>query len=601
MPPEAPLDMPVQSLGKARSLADNRPEPLRGPSAQIGRRRLFMVVGSLSLGVLAVHQMRTALGVDGIDALDVLFLALFFSLFAWISFGFLGSVAGFAALAGAEAPAASNRPRLPTRPVAVLLTICNENLDAVTGRLLKMTGSVTGIGAARMFDFFVLSDSGAKAEAAEQAAFRSVREHSAARIFYRRRAINEARKPGNVADWVRRHGGAYEAMIVLDADSLMSGEAMSQLAVAIEDRPELGLLQTIPTIIHGHTFFARWHQFAAAAYGHVASAGLQWWSGTEATYWGHNAIIRVRAFAASCGLPALSGAEPFGGSIMSHDMVEAALLRRRGWAVEMTTLPGGSFEEFPPTLADHAIRDRRWCQGNLQHLRLVGVAGLHWVSRLQFLMGASSYLTSPLWLFLLLAGIAEQARTAGSAVAGVPQPWLLGLTGLLLLGPKFIALMWIGIDRDLRTALGGGLRVTTTVAIEILLSMLVAPIIMLGQTVAIVDILCGRPSGWIAQRREADGLALSAALSLYGWHIGFGLVFLFAMVGGPADAVWSLPVTIGLLAAPFTAMLVSRRDVGNWLSERGLFVSPTLIGPDERWIRPAQRPSALDERALANR
>ena len=186
-------------------------------------------------------------------------------------------------------------------------------------------------------------------------------------------------------------------------------------------------------------------------------------------------------------------------------------------------------------------------------------------------------------------------------MAGVPQPWLLGLTAMLLLGPKVIALMWLGIDRDLRAALGGGAPVVTTIAIEVLLSMLVAPIIMLGQTVAIVDILCGRPSGWIAQRREADGLPAMAALSLYGWHIGFGAIFLLAMIGGFADALWTLPVTIGLLAAPFTAMLVSRRDVGDWLSNRGLFVSPTPFGPDKRRVASPRPSDRLDEGVLAER
>ena len=274
LPAEAQLEMPVQPLDGIDCFADGRTAPLRRAAPTIGRRRLFMVAGSVALGVLAVHQMRSALSIDGIDTLDWLFLGLFFSLFTWISFGFLGSVAGFAALAGTEVRDQSSRLRLPKRPVAVLLTICNENLDAVSGRLNAMTGSVAAIGAARLFDFFVLSDSGAKAEGAELAVFRRVRDASAARVFYRRRAINEARKPGNIADWVRRFGRSYDAMIVLDADSLMSGEAMSRLAVSMEDRPELGLLQTIPTIIHGHTFFARWHQFAAAAYGHIASAGL---------------------------------------------------------------------------------------------------------------------------------------------------------------------------------------------------------------------------------------------------------------------------------------------------------------------------------------
>ena len=582
LPPDAPLDMPVQPLEWLGSLTQAGPAPLRGSAPNIAGRRAFMVLGSLLLGVLAAAQMQDSLAADGIDALDIAFLTLFFSLFTWISFGFLGAMAGVIALVTKEAaPDTSRLQRLPRQRTAVLLTICNEDLEAVLRRLRVMTRSIAAFGAAQLFDVFVLSDSAADTEIAEARGFQRIREATAVRVFYRRRSRNVARKPGNIADWVQRFGGAYEAMIVLDADSLMTGEAMVRLAVTMEEQPELGLLQTIPAIIHGHTFFARWQQFAAAAYGHVASAGLQWWSGSEATYWGHNAIIRVRAFAQSCGLPPLTGAEPFGGNIMSHDMVEATLLRRRGWAVQMTTLPNGSYEEFPPTLADHAIRDRRWCQGNLQHLRLIGADGLHWVSRLQLLMGASSYVTSPLWLALLLIGVVEQARATGEVFFATPQPWLLALTGTLLFGPKLVALVWIAIDRNLRASLGGGKRATATVALEIPLSMLVAPIIMVGQTLAIVDILRGRPSGWLAQRREADGLDPRDALYLYGWHMALGLGFLLAAFIGMAGAIWTMPVTLGLLFAPLTAMLVSRRDVGAYLADRGLFVSQGGLPPAE--------------------
>ncbi|QXQ07548.1 glucans biosynthesis glucosyltransferase MdoH [Sphingosinicellaceae bacterium] len=574
LPPEALLDMPAQPLDWASSPGQAGPAPLRGGAADIAGRRAFMVLGSLLLGIFGTLQMGGALAKDGVDVLDAVFLALFFSLFTWIAFGFLGAIAGVIALATRETGPDGRAPsRLPRQRTAVLLTICNEDLGAVQTRLTVMARSIASVGASQLFDIFVLSDSAALAEDAEAEAFQRVRSGTAVQIFYRRRIRNEARKPGNIADWVKRFGGAYESMIVLDADSLMTGEAMAGMAVMMEDQPDLGLLQTIPTIINGQTFFALWQQFAAAAYGHLASAGLQWWSGNEATFWGHNAIIRVRAFAQSCGLPALSGMEPFGGSIMSHDMVEATLLRRRGWAVQMVTLPSGSHEEFPPTLADHAVRDRRWCQGNLQHLRLLGVDGLHWVSRLQLLMGASSYITSPLWLLLLLVGLAEQARSPGGDVAVLAQPWLLGLTLLLLFGPKLIAWMWLVIDRDLRSSLGGGRRATATIALEIPLSTLVAPIIMLGQTMAIVDILRGRPSGWLTQRREADGLAPRDALSLYRWHIVLGLGFAIAALAGLAGAAWTMPVTISLLAAPMTAMLLSRRDVGAYLSDRGLFVS----------------------------
>ncbi len=572
LPAAAPLAMPEQQLTGAnfRRPADTEAEGMLP-------RRLFLVFGSSVLGVAAAHAVTLPLLTGGITLIEAGFILLFFALFAWIAFGFFGALAGFFVLLGngPGLPRWLAGNRVPKRRTAVLMPIYNENVDAVFGRLAAMSASVAAIRAQHLFDFFVLSDSSADAEAREVAAVRRLQAQSASHIYYRRRPANIARKPGNIADWVRRFGGAYEHMIVLDADSLMSGAAMMRLAAAMEERPGIGLIQTVPTIVNGRTFFARCHQFAATAYGSVASAGLQWWSGSEATFWGHNAIIRVRAFAESCGLPLLSGREPFGGHIMSHDMVEAALLRRRGWAVHMVVLPEGSYEEFPPTLADHAVRDRRWCQGNLQHLRLLGTEGLHWVSRLQLVMGASAYLTSPLWLLLLIVGLVEPWRTSYSAFAALPAGWVIALTVFLLIGPKLIALLWLGVDQELRTSLGGGRRLIATVAIEIPLSMLVAPITMLSQTIAIIEIARGRPAGWATQRRGmVDEMTFGEALRLYRAHMAVGGLFALATLAGLSGALWTLPIAIGLLVSPAVALVTSRTDVGDYLRSKGLFLSP---------------------------
>lgn len=583
LPSEAPLDMPEQRFDRARGLAELDPAPADQMGLEVDRllaRRLCLIFGSFLLGLFASNEIGRPLAADGIDLLDTAFLLIFFGLFAWIAFGFLSAAAGFLVLMGngPGMPRWMRRTRLPRKRTAVLAPIYNEDVDAVFARLAAMTESTAAIQAQHLFDFFVLSDSHADTEPREIRAFRRLRAISLARVYYRRRPANVARKPGNISEWVRRFGGAYEHMIVLDADSLMSGAAMARMAAAMEDQPGIGLIQTIPTIINGRTLFARWQQFAAIAYGTISAAGLQWWSGSEATFWGHNAIIRVRAFAESCGLPLLSGKEPFGGHIMSHDMVEAALLRRRGWAVRMVTLPGGSYEEFPPTLADHAIRDRRWCQGNLQHVRLLGTAGLHWISRLQLLMGASSYLASPLWLLLLTIGLVEGWRGADPTAGATPAGWLLALTAMLLLGPRLLALLWLGADHDLRASLGGARRVLATVAIEIPLSMLVAPITMINQSIAVIGIACGKPAGWTAQRRDADGLALVDALALHRWHMGVGALFALAILAGAGGTLWTLPVALGLLASPVTAMITSRCDAGDRLRGKGLFLSPEEAG-----------------------
>lgn len=539
-------------------------------------RRLLLVLGSLAVGLLAASDLASPLREDGTSLIDAGLFLLYFSLFCWVAFGFLSALAGFCVLAGGRTATLPEEPelRLPRKRTAVLIPIYNENVGQIFGRLARMTAMVEQTGAAGLFDFFVLSDSRAEMEADEHAAYRKVRTATAVPVYYRRRPRNLARKPGNIAEWLGRFGGAYEYMIVLDADSLMTGRAMVQLASAMDRAPSVGLIQTVPTVINARTLFARWQQFCGAAYGPVAGAGLAWWSGAEGTFWGHNAIIRVRAFAESCGLPELSGSEPFGGHIMSHDIVEAALLRRRGWAVHMVELPEGSHEEFPPTFTDFAIRDRRWCQGNLQHLRLLTGAGLHWVSRFQMLMGASAYLASPLWMILMMATLLHPLLFANSPLGSPPSVWLVGLTVLLLVGPKLMSFAWLCMDRRRQVALGGLGRIGRTMAVEIPLSILIAPLTMLAQTIAVAGILRGRPSGWSPQRREADGIALSQAARDYRWHVFVSLPLLAGIAAGPGLMVWLLPVAISLLLAPFLVTATSRCDVGQWLARRGIFRTP---------------------------
>ena len=576
LPRETPIAMPEQSLASARSVDQLAPPPTEIKVDGLIERRLFLVIGSFLLGIVAMLEMMRPFAADGIGLFDIVLSLLFFSLFSWITFGFLNALAGLFVLLG-NGPGLSRwftQPRLPRRRTAVLMPIYNEETAAVFGRISQMSASIAAIGAQDVFDIFILSDSRADMEPQELAALHRARAISQVRLFYRRRTENIARKPGNIADWVRRFGGGYESMIILDADSLMSGPAMALLASAMEERPGVGLIQTIPTVVNARTFFARWHQFAATAYGPAASAGLQWWSGTEATFWGHNAIVRVRAFADSCGLPRLSGPEPFGGHVLSHDMVEAALLRRKGWSVHMVSLPEGSHEEFPPTVADHSVRDRRWCQGNLQHVRLLATRGFHWISRLQLLMGASAYLTSPLWMLMLVLGMVASLEGMNPVFATPPAPWLILLTIVLLFGPKVIALLWLTVDERLRHSLGGGRKVAATVAIEVPLSMLMAPITMVNQTMAIIDILRGRPVGWVPQRRDADGMALRDALILCRLHIAIGAFLLVPVFLGAGGAFWTVPVAFGLIVSPFTAMLTSRIDIGDWFAGKGLFAVP---------------------------
>jgi membrane glycosyltransferase len=229
----------------------------------------------------------------------------------------------------------------------------------------------------------------------------------------------------------------------------------------------------------------------------------------------------------------------------------------------MVAVPG-STEEFPPTIVDFAKRDRRWCQGNLQHMRILGSGGFHWVNRLQLLMGGSAYLTSPLWLLLIVAGIVHHV-TRGDGGGIAPSPWLLGMTLVLLFGPKLLGVLWALMDRARRAALGGAARIVLNVLVDVPLSAQAAPLMMMTQTLNLADILMGRSSGWSPQRRDTDGIAFGEALRHYRPHLLLGAVMIALAAAGAGGSLWLLPVAIGLVLSPAIAAVTARQSAGAML------------------------------------
>jgi membrane glycosyltransferase len=544
----------------------------------------------------AAHQMYAALDVTGLSALEVAVLALFVALFGWIAFSFTSVVGGCLSLlsgVGRLDNDPERGPRLSGR-TALLLPTHNESPARVMAALQAIYESLQSLDVGDHFHLFILSDTtDPDIWLAEEAAFLALRDRTGAheRIFYRHRAKNSERKAGNIAEWVRRFGGAYPQMMVLDADSLMTGELICRLSGAMERHDDIGLIQTLPTIVNGSTLFARAQQFAGRVYGPFIAQGTAWWCGAEGNYWGHNAIIRTQAFADAAGLPVLRGRKPFGGHIMSHDFVEAALLRSAGWAVHFLPYLEGSYEEGPPSPIDVAIRDRRWCQGNLQHVAVLPRRGLHWVSRLHLLMGIGSYVTSPLWLLFLVCGIllSLQARfirpeyfSSGHSlfpdwpqVDPVRAQWVFIGTMGVLLAPKVLGYFVVLTNGPMRRGCGGALRTLASVVIETLITGLLAPVAMLSQSIDVVAILLGRDSGWVAQRRNGGGIGLREMLRSYARHTVFGLVFAAAAyVVSPSLLLWMLPVVLGLSLAIPLAVLTAHRGPGLVLRNLGLLRTP---------------------------
>jgi membrane glycosyltransferase len=600
LPPESPLAMPQQSLWEPRQPAS----PPRTASRFVPLRRFFVFAAAIAMSVLAAYEMYEVLQVGGLTILEGAVLVLFVVLFAWIALSFVSSVIGFFAVLAGPSRSLAIDPAQPLPPLAtrtaLLLPTYNEDPHRVMARLRAIYESVGATGLMAHFDFFILSDTTDPAIwIAEEETFLRLRVAvGAKRLFYRHRSDNIGRKAGNIAEWVTRFGGAYDHMIVLDADSLMEGEAVVRLAAAMESHPRVGLIQSLPELLNGNTLFARIQQFAGRVYGPLIARGIAWWHGAESNYWGHNAIIRVQAFAEQAGLPLLKGGKPFGGHILSHDFVEAALMRRAGWGIHLVPSLAGSYEECPPTLTDYAMRDRRWCQGNLQHAGILPARGLHWVSRLHLLTGIGSYATAPLWLLFLLVGILISLQAqfirpeyfpAGAtlfpqwpAQDPVRAAYVFAGTMTMLVLPKLLGYLAMLPRRRDRRGIGGMTRGFISVVLETFVSALIAPIMMLMQCRSVTEILMGRDAGWSAQRRDDGTLANGEVVRQYIYPTVLG-----ALLAAGAYAVstplllWMSPVVAGLILAIPVAVMTSQPGIGRRLRAIGL-----LLTPEERAAPP---------------
>ena len=396
---------------------------------------------------------------------------------------------------------------------------------------------------------------------------------------------------------MRRFGAGYEHFVILDGDSVMSGTTLTRLVLAMQRDQSAGLIQTVPRLTGATTLLQYLTQFASNVYGPLVAAGLAFWHRDQGNYWGHNAVIRTAAFASAAGLPTLPGKAPFGGDIQSHDFVEAVLLARADWGVHMVPTVEGTYEGQPPTLPDVVARDRRWAQGNLQHLGIVFSSGITTMGRLHLLMGATSYLMSLIWASSLAVGIvlALQGQQMIPSyfidektlfpVWPVTDPGaalrLFFATMLVVLMPKFLGLaLEIKRTRHARET-WGATRAVLGVVTETLFSVLLSPILMVTQTAAVFQVLFGLDSGWRSQSRDKAGIPFMEALRYHRWHMLVGVVMAVACYEASALVLaWMSPVIVGLiLAAPLT-WLTSRaasRSLRTLLSTRDGRSPPAIV------------------------
>jgi membrane glycosyltransferase len=568
-----------------------------------GLRRGVLLLLMLSQTALATWFLSRVLPYQGTRPMEIVTMLFFAVLFCWVSAGFWTAMTGFLVLLrGSDRylisrNAADRTPIAETTRTAIVMPICNEDVTAVFAGLRATYESVARTGDLDRFDFFVLSDSyQSDTCAAEVAAWSRLCQAVGGfgRIFYRRRFRRVKRKSGNIDDFCRRWAKDYRYMIVLDADSVMSGDCLTTLVRLMEAQPSAGIIQTAPRAAGRDTLYARIQQFSTRVYGPLFTAGLHYWQLGESHYWGHNAIIRLDPFVRHCALAPLPGNGSLAGEIMSHDFVEAALMRRAGWGVWIAYDLGGSYEEMPPNLLDELKRDRRWCHGNLMNFRLFAARGMHPVHRAVFVTGVMAYISAPLWFMFLVLSTGMLAWHALTEPQYFVEPrqlfpiwpqWhpekalaLFGATALLLFLPKILSVLLIWLQGA--RGFGGRFRVAVSMLIELLFSMLLAPVRMLFHSRFVSAAFLGIEMTWKSPPRQDSETHWDEGLRKHGMHTLLGLVW-----GGgvflldPSYLPWLLPIAGALVLSIPISVLSSRVSLGRMFRRMKLFLIPEEAEP----------------------
>ncbi|MCB1514897.1 MAG: glucans biosynthesis glucosyltransferase MdoH [Hyphomicrobiaceae bacterium] len=564
-------------------------------NATLAWRRRFVIALNVATYLVLAALAWTLGAWNGWTLVDIIMFVCFLLGTPWAVLGFWNALIGLWLLHGAKdaiaevAPyAAAGETAMPLAvKTAVLMTLRNEDPARALKRLATVKESIDRTGDGAAFSYFVLSDTNRPdVAAAEEACVARWREATGAgdRIVYRRRTDNKGFKAGNVRDFCDRWGHDYELMLPLDADSLMAGDVIVKMARMMQAHPKLGILQSLVVGMPSSSAFARIFQFGMRHGMRSYTMGQAWWTGECGPFWGHNAFVRIKPFVEDCDLPMLPGKPPLGGHVLSHDQVEATLMRKAGYEVRVLPIEGGSWEENPPTMLDFAQRDVRWCQGNMQYVKLLDYPGLLPMSRFQLLWAILMFVGIPAWT-IMIALLPFAALHAQSA-PGFPATLAAGLYitfFVMYLMPKIAGLIDAVLTKGGMAAYGGPLRFFASAVIELVFSFLQGAVSTIRTTIFMIGLMFGKSVVWGGQNRDASGISFMTALENLWPQTLFGVVVLGALyVISPTVLAWSLPLTAGyLLAIPF-AMLTASPALGRWMKRAG------LCGIPEDFATPAE-------------
>ncbi len=590
-----------------------REDPTATPAGLQDKRRLAArraVVLGLNLATMAVLTwgIWSVFAPGGLSVADWAILAAFLVGAPWTVMGMWNALLGLWLLHGRRDGLAAVAPHLagersagPIRSrVAVVMCLRNEPPMRSFERLIAMRESLDDTGQGERFDLHILSDTSDPEIAAEEdrlfAALRPAL--GGARAHYRRRAVNTGYKAGNLREFVGRAGADYDLFVPLDSDSLMGGDAILDMVRTMEAHPRIGILQSLVIGSPAKSAFARIFQFGMRHGMRSFTMGAAWWQGDCGPYWGHNAAIRMDAFRKHCRLPVLPGDGPLGGHILSHDQVEAALMRRAGYEVRVIPVEGASWEDNPPTLADFTKRDLRWCQGNMQYLRLLGLKGLRATSRFQIFAAIAMYFAGPAWMAMTVAATSKvfAGDTGVDAAMGIAMFFVMISVSLV---PKLAGLADIALRRGGAAAYGGRGRFAAGALTEIVFSMLTAPVIALRVTIFLVGLMFGRRVTWGGQNRDAYALSWGEAARGLWPQTAFGLAIagLILATVGAGTLVWAAPMVAGLALSIPLAVATADPRVGRWAERVGLCAVPEEVAGHPMLARLGRPPADPPARA----
>ena len=569
----------------------------------VRRRAVFFAL--VSVTCLALFGWMTRLvGADGIDVFDVLVLLLYAGTLPWVVIGLWNAVIGVGLIylkrdwlqAVLPLRGLEDTSSAITTRTAIVMPVFNEDPERVFKHLRTIEASLERTGQSHAFEFFLLSDTQVQEiHEEEERRFENWRLTSPhpERLHYRRRLDNVRQKVGNLESFCDRWGHKFDHMLVLDADSLMSGEAITRLVRLMQHNPRLGILQTLVVGLPAASPFARMFQFGMRHGMRSYTTGSAWWQGDSGPYWGPNAILRLQPFIRHCRLPRLPGRPPLGGEILSHDQVEAALMRAAGYEVRVLPIEGGSYEENPPTLPDFIKRDLRWCQGNMQYVRLINWKVWRPLGRIQLALAILMYVSPVLWMGFLFAGLMRTVAFAlfpDTQFAFVPAVWervasaeglaLFGTMMTIIFAPKIFGVLDIMLSAGKRRRYGGGVRVLVGTVVEMVFGALLAPIVAVAQTVFVLGLTVGKRVAWNVQARDLHTVEWGRAVRGLWLQTVCGVLFGGALwVWAPGALPWATPLLAAwLLAVPF-AVLTTSAAVGEMFRRVGLCAVPEEMEP----------------------